>query len=125
MADDARTRALRDRAPGDPTPLAAVVNFGPVVLPELAAVGITTVDQLERLGAEEVCRRWIERYPERLNVNAIVGVVATLEGVPWTKVSPGGRAAARAIADELRAHFGHRGARVGPTRVDSARPQRA
>lgn len=108
MADDARTRALRDRAPWDPTPLASVVNFGPVVLPELAAVGITTVDQLERLGAEEVCRRWVERYPERLNVNAIVGIVATLEGVPWTRVSPAGRAAARAIADELRGYFGRR-----------------
>ncbi|MFO0629527.1 MAG: TfoX/Sxy family DNA transformation protein [Polyangiales bacterium] len=106
MSDDARTRTLRDRRPGDPTPLGSVVNFGPVVLPELAAVGITSVDQLEALGAEEVCRRWIERFPHRLNVNAIVGIVATLEGVPWTKVSPAGRVAARAIADELRGYFG-------------------
>ncbi len=103
---DPRTRTLTERRPGDPTPLAAVVNFGPVTLPELAAVGITTVDQLERLGPEEVCRRWVERYPERLNVNAIVGVVATLEGVPWTKVSAAGRAQARAIARELRGLYG-------------------
>lgn len=105
---DARARALALRRHGDPTPLATVVNFGPVTLPELAAVGITTVDQIERLGAEEVCRLWIERHPERLNVNAIVGVVATLEGVPWTKVSPAGKALARAIAAELRALYGRR-----------------
>lgn len=106
MADDPRTVTLRTRRPGDPTPLAAVVNFGPVTLPELAAVGLRTVDQLERLGAEEVCRRWVERFPERLNVNAIVGVVATLEGVPWTRVSAAGRAQARSIADELRGLYG-------------------
>lgn len=103
---DARTRALTERRPGDPTPLDRVVNFGPVALPELAAVGITTVDQIERLGADEVCRRWVERYPERLNVNAVVGVVATLEGVPWTRVSADGRARARRIVEDLKAHFG-------------------
>lgn len=103
---DPRTRRLTTRRPGDPTPLAEVVNFGPVTLPELAAVGITTVDQIERLGAEETCRRWVEGFPARLNVNALLGVVATLEGVAWTKVSPEGRALARRIAAVLRAEFG-------------------
>lgn len=102
---DTRTQTLADRNPGDATPLREVVNFGPATLPELAAIGITTVDQIERLGAEEVCRRWVERFPERLNVNAVVGVVATLEGVPWTRVSAGGRAAARRIVDDLKGVF--------------------
>ena len=103
---DARTRALAERSPGDQTPLADVVNFGPVTLPEFAAIGITTVDQIERLGVDEVCRRYVERFPERLNVNAVVGVVATLEGVPWTRVSASGRARARRIVDDLKALFG-------------------
>lgn len=103
---DARIRALAERRHGDPTPLGLVVNFGPVTLPEFAAIGVTTVDQIERLGADEVCRRYVERYPERLNVNAVVGVVATLEGVPWTRISPGGRAYARRIVDDLKALFG-------------------
>lgn len=106
MAIDPRVRALAERAPGDPTPLDRCVNFGPVTLPEFAAIGLTTVDQLEALGAEEVCRRYVERFPARLNVNALLGVVATLEGVPWTKVSAAGRARARRIADELRGEFG-------------------
>lgn len=103
---DARTRALAERRPGDPTPLGEVVNFGPVTLREFAAIGLTSVDQLERLGADEVCRRYVERFPERLNVNAVAGVVATLEGVPWTRLSPGGKALARCIVDDLKAHFG-------------------
>ena len=113
---DARTRALAERRPGDPTPLDRVVNFGPVTLPEFAAIGITTVDQIERLGAEETCRRYVERFPERLNVNALVGVVATLEGVPWTKVSPGGKALARRIVDDLAAEFGPARAAKRPPR---------
>lgn len=104
--DDARTRRLAERRPGDATPLADIVNFGPVTLPEFAAIGVTTVDQIERLGAEETCRRYVEKFPERLNVNAFLGVVATLEGVAWTRVSPAGRALARRIADDLRAEFG-------------------
>ncbi len=101
-----RERALAERRHGDKTPLASIVNFGPVTLPEFEAVGITTVDQIERLGIEETCRRYVERFPERLNVNALIGVVATLEGVPWPRISPGGRALARRIADDLRAEFG-------------------
>ncbi|TAK30187.1 MAG: hypothetical protein EPO40_08735 [Myxococcaceae bacterium] len=104
---DARTRALAERRFGDPTPLGDVVNFGPVTLPEFAAIGITTVDQIERLGAEEVCRRYVERFPERLNANAVVGVVATLEGVPWTRLSAGGRARARRIVADLKGLFGN------------------
>ena len=104
----ARTRTLTERRPGDPTPLDRIVNFGPVTLPEFAAIGITTVDQIERLGAEEVCRRYVERFPARLNVNAVIGVVATLEGVPWTRISPGGKGLARRIVDDLEAHFGPR-----------------
>ena len=106
MGDDARARRLATRRPGEATPLAEVVNFGPVTLREFTAMGITTVDQIERLGAEETCRRWVERFPERLNVNAFVGVVATLEGVPWTRVSDGGRGLARRIAESLRGEFG-------------------
>ena len=100
-----RLRALTERRPGDPTPLAAVVNFGPVILPELASLGVTTVAQLERLGAAEVLRRWVERYPERLNLHAAVALVATLEGAPWTRISPGGKASARRIIAELRTEF--------------------
>ncbi len=109
-----RTRALAQRSPGDPTPLAEVVNFGPATLPELASAGITRVDEIERIGAEETCRRWVERCPHRLNVNAFVGVVATLQGVPWTRISASGRVEARRIAALLRGEFGGVPSGAGP-----------
>ena len=74
------------------TPLSRLVNFGPVTLPEFEAMGLKTFGQLEDLGWEEVCRKWVENFPERLNVNAFIGVIATLEGIAWTRVSASDRA---------------------------------
>jgi hypothetical protein len=48
---------------------------------------LRTFGDLEDLGWEAVCRKWVEHYPERLNVNAFIGVIATLEGISWTKIA--------------------------------------
>ena len=87
-------------------PLSKLVNFGPVTLPEFKAMGLTTFGQLEDLGWEAVCRKWVEHFPERLNANAFIGVIATLEGISWTKVSASDRARARLLVSELRQDYG-------------------
>jgi hypothetical protein len=88
------------------TPLARLINFGPVTLSELHAMGLTTYGQLEELGWQQVCRMWVENFPERLNVNAFIGVIATLEGIRWTEVSASDQAKARSLVDELRREYG-------------------
>jgi hypothetical protein len=95
-------------APG--RPLAQVKNFGPVTLAEFHALGLFTLEQLEELGFEEVCRKWVERYPERLNANAFLGVVTALEETVWTQASQSQKAAARRMAEGLRHELG-RGAK--------------
>lgn len=98
------------------TPLSRLINFGPVTLPEFEAIGIRTFGQLEELGWEEVCRRWVENFPERLNVNAFIGIIATFEGIPWTKISPSEKAQARRWVNELRREFGMPGAKTAGSR---------
>ena len=88
------------------TPLSKLVNFGPVTLQEFKTMGLTTYGQLESLGWEAVCRKWVENFPERLNVNAFIGVIATLEGISWTKASASDRAKARNLASDLRREYG-------------------
>ncbi|MBY0471541.1 TfoX/Sxy family protein [bacterium] len=88
------------------TPLSKLVNFGPVILPEFKAMGLTTYGQLEDLGWEAVCRKWVENFPERLNTNAFIGVIATLEGISWTKVSASDKAKARGLVNKLRQEYG-------------------
>jgi hypothetical protein len=90
----------------DRQPLARIKNFGPVTLREFHAMGIEYLDQLEALGFEEVCRRWVEAYPQRLNANAFLGIVCTLEGTVWTQASSSQRAAAHALVAELRREYG-------------------
>lgn len=90
----------------DRQPLAKLKNFGPVTLREFHAMGIEYFDQLEALGFEEVCRRWVEACPQRLNANAFLAIVCTLEGTVWTQASSSQRAAAHALVKELRGEYG-------------------
>jgi len=87
-------------------PLSKIKNFGPVTLPEFEAMGILYLDQIEALGFEETCRKWVQYFPERLNANAFLGVACVLDGTTWTKATPGHRADARALVRALRQEFG-------------------
>jgi hypothetical protein len=87
------------------TLLSDIKNFGPITLPEINSLGFKYVEDLESVGFEEVCRKWVEYYPERLNANAFLGVLATLEGIVWTKATPKMRAQARNLAKRFRKEF--------------------
>lgn len=88
------------------TPLKGIINFGPVTLQEFEAMGITTLEQLQELGWEETCRRYVQYFPERLNANAFFGVIAALQGVAWNKLSLAKRADANRLVSELREQLG-------------------
>ena len=81
-------------------------NFGPVTLPEFEAMGFQTREQLQELGWEEVCRKWVLYFPERLNGNAFLAVIATVEGIVWTKATSEHRAEARRLVSEMRQELG-------------------
>jgi hypothetical protein len=86
-------------APGSPIP-------GPITSGELASIGLETVEAVAALGWEEAFVRWVEAYPERLNVNAAVGLVAVVRGVSWLHVTPNDKARARSLVDALRRERG-------------------
>lgn len=86
----------------DSTLISQLINFGPVTAPELESLGFRTLGDLRRSGWEEVCIKWVESYPERNNVNAFIGVIATLEGIVWTQVTSSHRAMARALVKKIK-----------------------
>jgi hypothetical protein len=87
-------------------PLKKIKNFGPVTLAEFESMGIEYLDQIEALGFEDTCRKWVQYYPERLNANAFLAVACTLDGVVWTKATSAHRRDAHALVAELRSEHG-------------------
>lgn len=88
------------------TPLSQIKNFGPVTLAEFEAIGLHTLEALQELGWEEVCRKWVESFPERVNVNAFIGVITTLDGMVWTQATASQKAQARRLVNDIRKEWG-------------------
>lgn len=87
-------------------PLKGLKNFGPVTYQEFEPMGILFLDQIEALGFEETCRKWVQYFPERFNANAFLGIACCLDGVTWTKASADHRRQARSLVSQLRLEFG-------------------
>lgn len=88
------------------TPLKSVKNFGPVTLAEFESMGLSTLEQVKKLGFEETCRKWVQYYPERLNANAFIGVICSIEDIVWTKATEEQRRSAHSMANLLRSEYG-------------------
>lgn len=97
---------LRRPRKGSNTLLKDVKNFGPVTLAEFFSMGVRTLEQLKQIGFEDMCRKYVTYYPERLNANAFLGIVCAIEETVWTKATPDQRAAARSMAKMLKIEYG-------------------
>ncbi|MCB0413753.1 MAG: hypothetical protein KDD50_05440 [Bdellovibrionales bacterium] len=87
-------------------PLKDVKNFGPVTLAEFEAMGIFYLDEIETLGFEDTCRKWVENFPDRLNANAFLGIACAIDRTIWTKATSTQRALAHNLVEELRNELG-------------------
>lgn len=85
------------------TPLSEVKNFGPVTLAEFEAMDIDSLEQILELGFEDCCRKWVESFPDRLNVNAFVGIITAIDGVSWVKATRRHKKKAFDLAKQMRA----------------------
>ena len=85
-----------------PKRFAAIAGFGPVCTPELRAAGIDSSEQIRQLGWQEAYLSWIARFPERINVNAAVAMIAAEQNVRWLDVSPEDKERARSLVRRLR-----------------------
>ena len=88
--------------------ISKIKNFGPITSAELNSIGITTLEQIEKLGFEETCRKYVQFYPERLNANAFIGILCAIEGMVWTKATIAQRMRAKNLVLSLKLEFGVR-----------------
>ena len=85
-----------------PTPLIEGKNIGPVTAHEFASLGIFTLEQLMDLGWREACLLWVERYPERINLNAFRSVIGAVYNVSYNQIPPQDDAEAVLLVRHLR-----------------------
>ena len=64
--------------------LSMLENIGPKSEAWLNAVGIATVDDLERLGPDEAWRRAKQAFPDRVTTHLLYALHGALLGVRWT-----------------------------------------
>ncbi|MCX5515148.1 competence-specific regulator [Kaistia algarum] len=68
------------------TPISSMRGIGPRTATWLKDVGVETEDDLRRMGAIAAYRRLKHSGPKRVSLNALWGLHAALEGIPWTAV---------------------------------------
>ena len=61
-------------------------NMGPKSSEWLASVGIHTLDDVAKLGVVETYRRVKAAYPEKVTLNMLWGLQATLLDLPWNQL---------------------------------------
>ncbi len=80
--------------------LEEALNIGPVLAERLRAVGITTLDRLQEVGAEAAWEQLGQIDPEWGCVHALLAVVGATKGVRWMALSEAERRQLRRFAHE-------------------------
>ncbi len=83
-------------------PIEELPNLGPISAAELSQIGVNQVEDLQRLGWEEVWAKLVEAYPLRLNINMGYALAGALEGCDWRDLPLITRDQVKALAKELR-----------------------
>jgi DNA transformation protein len=63
-------------------------NIGPKSSEWLASVGVSTLDDVARLGVVETYRRVKVAYPDKVSLNLLYGLQAALLDLPWNELPP-------------------------------------
>ena len=77
-------------------------NLGPVSAAEMQALGVEYLDQIEEMGWEEFCIRYVELFPSRLNLNAFTAIIGALHDQDWRSVDPGLKSEAKQLIARIK-----------------------
>lgn len=61
-------------------------NIGPKSTEWLASIGVHTLDDVVALGVVETYKRVKAAYPEKVSLNLLYGLQATLLDIPWNEL---------------------------------------
>lgn len=79
-----------------------IKNMGPICTAELESIGITSTQQIQSLGWEEVFLKYISFYPNRLNLNLLTALIGAEYDQDWRKIDPELKAQAKNYIKKLK-----------------------
>ena len=88
------------------TPLAKGVKLKPRIVAELESLGFVTMGDLRAVEWTELCRRWLGTYRDGPSLNAVILIIAALEGISWTRAKLEYRASVQRHVRRLRRELG-------------------
>jgi len=77
-------------------------NMGPVSTIWLRAIGVETIEDLEKIGLEEAFRRLVE-YGFNVNALMLYGMEGALTGIHWNAIGDRRKAELRQLAKQIKA----------------------
>lgn len=78
--------------------------MGPICTAELESIGITSTQQIQSLGWEEVFLKYISFYPNRLNLNLLTALIGAEHDQDWRKIDPELKAQAKNYIKKLKSN---------------------
>ena len=72
-------------------PIEKAVNIGPVLAAELRTVGISSMEELHRVGWLDATRQLLSRAPGRDPLPLALALAGAIAGVRWTRLEAGER----------------------------------
>jgi DNA transformation protein len=66
--------------------MTSLKNFGPKSAEWLAAVGVHTLEDVERLGVVETYLRVKAAFPNRVSLNMLWGLQGAVMEIPWNQI---------------------------------------
>lgn len=84
------------------TPIEEAINIGPLTGAELRSVGISSLEDLQEIGWEQVCRRWCEAFPERLHAMAAYALLGAEREINLLNLTKKERVAAKNLIQALK-----------------------
>jgi hypothetical protein len=85
------------------TALRDVVNFYPMIVNELSSMGYQSLEDLQKLGWESLCRKYAKTFPERLNANMFLLLAASMQSLPKRRASEEMKIKAHKLVEKIKA----------------------
>ena len=88
------------------TPVEEARNLGPITVAEFSTLGVVDLEQIKEVGWEDFCIKYVEFFPERLNLNAFYAIIGAIYDQDWREIDSDLKLQAQKLQKRLKGWVG-------------------